>query len=76
MDRWLLLFSHGCKAVDQRRCITRGNIVFIGLLSRIDKKSYFDEKFERSAFTKKALWIWNAGAILLLGSFVEGVPGQ
>lgn len=50
--------------------------LFIGLLSRIDRKSYFDENFERSDFVKKAVWVWNAGTLLLLLSFVGGVPGQ
>tara|TARA_R110000796_G_scaffold122624_2_gene236942 strand:+ start:631 stop:933 length:303 start_codon:yes stop_codon:yes gene_type:complete len=49
---------------------------FIGLLNRIDKKSYFEENFKNSGFVKKIVWAWNAGTLLLLLSFVGGDHAQ
>jgi|TARA_B110000908_G_scaffold168718_1_gene224226 hypothetical protein len=49
---------------------------FIGLLSRIDKKLYFESNFKNVTLMKKIVYIWNAGVILLMLSLAGGDPSQ
>ena len=50
--------------------------VFIGLLTRIDKKAYFTDNFDHSMLLQRVVWLWNTGIILLFLSFVGGDPSQ
>ena len=48
----------------------------IGCLSRVDKKSYFDDNFINGDRVRKWVYIWNAGLFMLMVAHVGGEPGQ
>lgn len=46
----------------------------LGLLERIDLKSYFKDNFKNELMFRNLVWFWNAGVILLVLSFHTGQP--